>query len=114
MQRYVILNHDCPFEHWDLLLEAGEKCRTWRLHAAMDSSIDPIPAEVLNDHRSFYLDYEGPVGNDRGTVTRWDSGQFEWIHNDAELCEVVLSGSRWSGKVILRRQHNGGWEVHRR
>jgi len=24
-----------------------------------------------------YLDYEGPVGGGRGTVTRWDGGEYE-------------------------------------
>ncbi len=29
--RFAILTHDHPFFHWDLLLEAGETCWTWRL-----------------------------------------------------------------------------------
>ncbi len=27
--RFAILNHDHPFLHWDLLLEDGDRCRTW-------------------------------------------------------------------------------------
>jgi len=29
--RFAILTHDHPIFHWDLLLEAGETCWTWRL-----------------------------------------------------------------------------------
>lgn len=29
--RFAILTHDHPFFHWDLLLEVGETCWTWRL-----------------------------------------------------------------------------------
>ena len=33
MPRFVILEHDHPVVHWDLMLEAGEALRTWRLAA---------------------------------------------------------------------------------
>jgi hypothetical protein len=31
MPRYIVLTHDHPFLHWDLMLECGERLRTWRL-----------------------------------------------------------------------------------
>src|SRR5580765_3650553 len=31
MPRYVILAHDHPFPHWDLMLERDASLRTWRL-----------------------------------------------------------------------------------
>src|SRR5205807_395991 len=33
MPRFVILEHDHPELHWDLMLEAGPVLRTWRLAA---------------------------------------------------------------------------------
>jgi hypothetical protein len=46
MPRYVILTHDHPFQHWDLMLEDGGVLRTWRLLAepAVGQS---VRAEVL-------------------------------------------------------------------
>jgi hypothetical protein len=100
MPRFAILTHDFPFLHWDLLLENGNACRTWRLLAPPDSAKE-IPAELLADHRLIYLDYEGPVPGERGTVSCWDRGAFEWQHHSSVFCEVVLTGTRWNGIVRM-------------
>jgi hypothetical protein len=76
MPRFVILEHDHPELHWDLMLEAGGVLRTWRL-AQPPTAGAAIKAVALGDHRLHYLDYEGPVSGGRGTVTRWDRGTYE-------------------------------------
>ena len=46
-----------------------------------------FPAEALPDHRLIYLEYEGPISGDRGTVVAWDRGEYrlkrqsdaEWV-----------------------------------
>ncbi|MCS7047501.1 MAG: hypothetical protein NZO58_14185, partial [Gemmataceae bacterium] len=77
MPRYVILEHDHPALHWDFMLERGDVLRTWRLPAP--PSIGKIAAQALADHRRAYLDYEGPVSGNRGTVRRWDAGTYATI-----------------------------------
>jgi hypothetical protein len=76
MPRYVILAHDWPTPHFDLLLEAGGVFKSWRL-LARPTPGTTVPATPNADHRLHYLDYEGPVGGDRGTVTRYASGEYE-------------------------------------
>jgi len=73
MPRFVILTHDWPFLHWDLMLESGGKLLTWRLldEPQLDAR---LRLEKLADHRLKYLDYTGTISGDRGTVDRWDSG----------------------------------------
>ena len=110
MPRFAILIHDHPFLHWDFLLENGNFCRTWRLLAAPDSKMTVIPAEYLIDHRLMYLDYEGPVSGDRGTVERWDSGSFEWRRNLPEICEVQLKGQRYIGIAQLIQIEGDRWD----
>ncbi|MDG1897908.1 MAG: DNA polymerase ligase N-terminal domain-containing protein [Fuerstiella sp.] len=79
--RFVILEHDHPFLHWDLLLQQGEVLAGWRLLSPV--AIEAwIPSESLPDHRLMYLDYEGPVSNNRGMVTRVACGEFS-ICNDS-------------------------------
>ncbi len=95
MPRFVILTHDWPTPHWDLLLEAGDALLSWRL-LAEPSAGATIPAERNADHRKMYLDYEGPVSGNRGTVTRWDSGTFEWIE---KRIAARLNGSRITGTI---------------
>lgn len=64
MPRYVILEHDHPTLHWDLMLETGATLRTWRL-STLPASEHSVDATALPDHRSFYLDYEGPLSGNR-------------------------------------------------
>jgi len=113
MPRFALLIHDHPFLHWDLLFENGDACRTWRLLTAPDSIIDRIPAEKLVDHRLMYLDYEGPVSGDRGSVHCWDRGTFDWQRNDPDLCEVVVAGSKWNGRVRLEQVEGDHWNCQR-
>jgi hypothetical protein len=106
--RYVILEHDHPVLHWDLMLEAGPALRTWRLAAP------PLPgagvaAEALGDHRASYLDHEGPVSGGRGRVRRWDHGEFSWLVDEPDVAEVALRGTRVAGVLLLRRCEGSGW-----
>ena len=73
--RFVILRHDHPYLHWDLLLEEDTSCRCWRLLREPCSG-EPIAAERLPPHRLQYLDYEGPVTGNRGNVRRIVSGSY--------------------------------------
>src|SRR5206468_490246 len=59
MPRFVILEHDHPTRHWDLMLEARGVLRTWRLSAPPKAGV-AIAATASFDHRAIYLDYEGP------------------------------------------------------
>ena len=68
-RRFTILEHDHPHLHWDLLLDAGDALRTWRL-LSPPACLQWIAAEQLPDHRRLYLDYEGPVSGNRGTWFR--------------------------------------------
>jgi hypothetical protein len=106
MPRFVVLTHDHPFLHWDLMLEADAGLRTWRLHHPPDTPGD-IPAESLPAHRSAYLDYEGPVSDNRGTVRRWDTGTFQLVRDDAEATVVQLTGQRLRGELRITADAGG-------
>ena len=111
MPRFAVLTHDHPRLHWDLLLEDGPACRTWRL-GAEPSPAAATPAEQIADHRLVYLAYEGPVSGNRGNVTRWDVGEFEWIADSADRIELNLAGTKLRGRYLLR-QSGDGWEFSR-
>jgi hypothetical protein len=111
MPRYVILEHDHPFLHWDLMLESGSALRTWRL-LALPRSGQTIPAQASFDHRLAYLDYEGPVSGGRGWVKRWDWGTFqEETHGapEGEGTRVTLQGKLLQGCAILEQLADGQW-----
>lgn len=73
--RFVILEHDHPFLHWDLLMQQGDVLKSWRL-LEPPAAGQWISAQQIPDHRLHYLDYEGPISGDRGTVVRLTSGRF--------------------------------------
>ena len=104
MPRFVILEHDHPHLHWDLMLEAGAVLRTWRLALPPRAGQD-VPAEPLGDHRPLYLDYEGPVSGGRGQVRRWDWGTYSGTLPDAkrasEPVELSFHGQRLKGRAVL-------------
>jgi hypothetical protein len=89
------------------MLEDGDALRTWALTGAPGSAPDEgeaVVAERLADHRLAYLDYEGPLSDDRGSVTRWDCGTFTWQQDTAEAVEVRLDGARLCGTLAIRVQ----------
>ena len=106
MRRYVILAHNHPFLHWDLMIEVDGALRTWRLSSPPEPGVD-VAAEPLGDHRLDYLDYEGPVSGNRGCVTRWDAGVFEWRNEDVSAPRVKVAGEKLSGELILKSSANG-------
>jgi hypothetical protein len=119
MQQYVILRHDFPELHWDLMLENEGVLQTWRLntppaldHAADESSIDLV-AEALPDHRIAYLEYEGPVSEDRGEVSRWDRGTFSLLEQSDELLVALLTGNELAGRLTLKKTEKGNqWSLN--
>lgn len=104
--RFVILHHLLDdSEHWDLMLEQGEVLLTWQLlRDPTDPSNFPIPALRIGDHRKAYLNYEGLVTGNRGTVRRVDSGTVEFEENTPQYHRVVLHGDRLRGTFLLRQQ----------
>lgn len=109
MTRFVILEHDHPTQHWDLMLEAGEVLRTWRL-AEPPRHGAAIAAVAVFDHRLLYLDYEGPISGNRGRVIRWDAGAFDWRERKDERVIVQLHGLQLRGTLHLRRTNAENWE----
>lgn len=110
--RFVVLQHDAPRgRHWDFMLEAGGVLRTWAL-AEAPGGPGPVAAEALPDHRLVYLDHEGPISGDRGTVTRWDEGTYRLDTDREGEVAVRLEGRRLRGRAVLSRpgEEGTGWE----
>lgn len=108
MARFAVLVHDYPTLHWDFLLEAGSACRTWRL-AQLPAMGTQVSAVQIADHRLIYLDYEGPVGGNRGSVTCWDRGIFQWITDDLGRVEIELRGSKLDSTCTLTSTGDNQW-----
>lgn len=106
MPRFVILTHDHPTWHWDFMLESGDVLRTWRL-ASDPGQLGAVQATPLPDHRLLYLDYEGPVSNQRGNVQRWDAGLYEVLEESRGSLSLTLNGQKLTGRVMLKTAEDG-------
>jgi hypothetical protein len=100
--QFVVLVHDHPVHHWDFMLEKEAALRTWRL-ARQPSEPGPIDAEALADHRLSYLDYEGLVSGNRGSVHRFDRGEFAHVAETTERIVIELYGAVLRGTAVLER-----------
>ena len=113
MPRFVILEHDHPNLHWDLMLESGGVLRTWRLLQSPETR-GPIEAEAIGDHRPQYLHYEGPVSGGRGSVKRWDGGEYTLVLESPDRLEIQFAGARLSERCLLEQAVDGSrWSLHR-
>jgi hypothetical protein len=100
--RYAILHHTgVPAPHYDLMFELtpGGRLATWRSPDWPAQSGTLV--ERLADHRRDYLDYEGPVTNNRGHVTRVLGGtlRVEALTND-----LVIVTTDVDRRLTFRRE----------
>jgi hypothetical protein len=107
MPRFVILRHEPPIDgarplHWDFMLESEGVLLTWALQSEPGHG-RTIPASRLEDHRAAYLDYEGPVSRNRGSVSRFDAGEYLLIVDSDDRWEVALRGGRLCCDTTLQR-----------
>lgn len=99
-RRFVLLLHETPDgyrerTHWDWMFESENALITWatppllpvlEIRQRTDPPLESFecPVQRLPDHRIAYLDYEGPVSRNRGSVTRLDSGIYMIDFQDQE------------------------------
>lgn len=74
-------------DHWDLMFESEGRLLTW--------AVDELPVagaaligQPLADHRIDYLNYEGPISGDRGSVTRISGGTFRRVDQSSQATGV--------------------------
>jgi hypothetical protein len=97
------------------MLEVGHVLRTWSLDVcprnwtmpscserlSQVADTDTVVARRIGDHRLAYLDYEGAVGGDRGTVQRVDAGTYDEIRQSPTIWEVEVRGRALRGTIVL-------------
>jgi hypothetical protein len=61
--------------HFDLLLEEGILCRTFRLNKNVFKTLKS-QGESIAPHRKHYLNFEGDIGKNKGVVKRIKEGTY--------------------------------------
>ena len=124
MARFALLEHtaapdDPAGRHFDLLLEAGPACRTWRLAQVPEPGGLPVAAVELPPHRLAWLDHEaGEVSGGRGFARRVDGGEYDLLAGDAAdiatatTFVIGVRGGQVAGRLRLTAV-DAGWAVVR-
>lgn len=105
---FVLLEHHTaapPGVHWDLLIQVPgqELLAAWRLTENPIDRAAPTPAQRLPDHRPLYLDYEGEISRNRGTVLRLDRGDAVVREYGGETITVELRGRNLCDEFVVAR-----------
>lgn len=96
--------------HWDFMIElqGAAGLATWRFTADPTRERNPVVAERIGDHRSGYLEYEGPLSGDRGVVKRIDRGPSVVESWDGHSGRFVLRGAKLVGRFEIVRRSPAG------
>ena len=109
MPRYALLRHtgapDDPNGcHFDLLLEDGETCRTWRLNKLPRLDRPPQTASALPAHRLAWLEpRSAAVSGNRGWAERVMAGRYSGAlpQNPAAPVQVQLRDGDLIGILLI-------------
>jgi hypothetical protein len=115
--RFVVLCHiQRDGTHFDLMIDTGAALATWKL-AEPPEAVEhgPLACTRIGDHRTTYLDYEGPVSGDRGEVRRHDCGACTILSRRDDRWEIHFHGRRLSGshQLLLTDPPTQGWSLRR-
>ncbi|MCS7159009.1 MAG: DNA polymerase ligase N-terminal domain-containing protein [Gemmatales bacterium] len=111
-KRFVLLHHDWPYPHYDLMLEWQGVLKTWRT-PEIPKPGRILTIEAIGDHRLAYLDYEGPVSGNRGTVRRVDNGTYCGDLSALPQCvSIFFRGNLLHGRYELRPNQPPYWQIY--
>ena len=113
MPAFVIQRHEKQGEpvHWDLMLEHGDRLKTFRLDRPPERLVGAcVAATPIFDHEKRFLTYEGPVNQGRGRVTIAEKGEYETLARSSDRWRLQLRGHILLGTFILEKREDGLWE----
>ena len=105
---FVIQQHHARSLHWDLRLERDGVLASWAVPKGLPEDPGTIRLAVrTEDHPMEYADFSGeiPAGEyGAGRMTIWDRGRYDTVKWTESEVQVVLHGSRASGRYVLIRR----------
>lgn len=97
--------------HWDLMLQAGNVLRTFRLQLPPKNITNqPCVAVKISDHPLKFLTYEGAVNEGTGKVKIEDKGTYQLISKEQNTWRLLLDGQILSGKFTLTFIEGDNWQ----
>ena len=107
--RFVIHHHSHQNSHYDLMIEKHNSLVTWQIKEK--DLIDILEGRIISvrkiqNHRTEYLEYEGPITCDRGHVKIFDTGEYKEVEwNDSRII-LNFFGEKIRGKMQIIYKNN--------
>ena len=123
MQRLatVLMRHETKAGgHYDWMLQTPASvkdlnARLWTARVNLPSwcwsNQSPWDLEMIGEHRSAYLTYEGPLTGGRGTVRRVDSGWVEPHLWSPDRIVFDMGMTHCCGRIQLERRDESHWQA---
>lgn len=120
MNDFVVQEHKTSFHsvHWDLMVRCGEILLTWQFMVPPEKWSDSeIECKKIHDHRLKYLNYEGPISDDRGYVKIVARGQYLDPKGKLLSClpfddvELILKSETIHGELFLALREKDCWKM---
>lgn len=110
MKRWVLLHHTygrdaVSHNHFDLLLEDQDGCRTWRLDSIPVIDGMEVPVKQAPIHKLEWLDrIESAVSGNRGWARRVERGTFSGLLPASQNYPIVVNlfSKSISGRLVIR------------
>lgn len=102
--RYVILRHITSHDHYDFMFEKESFLITFSMESYLIDDFfqgKEVAIHQIADHRLLYLDYEGPINGNRGSVVRVDSGHYFELHHKKATVEYSIEGTKLAGTLEI-------------
>ena len=111
-RRFVIHKHTQEGQtHWDLMIEDGDKLKTWRLENPPEKlATGKTKATPIFDHDKKFLTYQGPVNNGTGNVEIVDEGICTMKSSKEKQILIIFEGQIVKNNFVLEKNINN-WEL---
>ncbi|MDJ0507765.1 MAG: DNA polymerase ligase N-terminal domain-containing protein [Crocosphaera sp.] len=96
---------DYKSPHYDLMLDDGDALATWQLEIPLSEIVEKqtISVHKIQDHRLFYLTYEGDISGGRGKIQRIDFGYYQPLMIQVFYWDFILRGQQSTNHYQLRK-----------
>lgn len=102
--------------HWDVMFElpasidAEQRLATWQWPSQPGLASLPVRVVRLFDHRRVYLNYEGPISGDRGSVRIVDKGTYVPLCTEPDRWQVAIVSNHLRAQWLLEREDSSSRE----
>ena len=96
-------------DHYDLFLEDKDSLVTFSLDKPLSIAKN---CTKINDHRKVYLDFEGKISDEKGSVRIVEKGKLEYIEKLTDKISFTILDEKRS-VIVIQRQKGDIWLIEK-